>query len=113
MPTEDEPLSNWGLSHSSQKGWRTYYTLVRFGPNKTPAKFLDHVKDAYASLSKHVDAKKLRLRLVSAGTFGGADAVIVWQAKDDEVAKDFGNIVLGGNGHQCFSTMAHDSITHG
>lgn len=112
MPTDDEPLSNWGLSHSSQSGWRTFYTLVTFGPNKTPDKFLGHVKDAYVSLSKHVSAGRLRLKLVSI-TFGIADAVVVWQAKDDEVAKDFRDLVLAGNGHHCNTVYAMISGTHG
>lgn len=115
MATDDEPLSNWGLSHSSQKGWRTFYTLVTFGPNKTPTDFLNHLKDAYTSLSKHVGAGKLRMILVSVGTFGAADAVIVWQAKDDEVAKDFRDQVLAGNagnGHHGMTLCCLDSGTH-
>jgi hypothetical protein len=111
MATVDEPLKNWGLSHSSQKGWRTYYTLVTFGPNKKPDQFLAHVRDAYNSLSKHVGAGNLRLVAVSI-TFGIADAVVVWQAKSDEVAKEFRDLVLAGNGHHCNTVYAMDSGTH-
>lgn len=86
---------------------------MTFGPNKTTDIFLGHVRDSYNSLSKYVSAGRLRLKLVSVGTFGAADAIVVWQAKDDEAIKDFRDIVLAGDGHHCNTIHAMMSGTHG
>jgi hypothetical protein len=112
MPTNVEPLKNWGLSHRSQAGWATYYSLVTFEPNKTINKFLRHVEKAYSPLSRFVRNGRLRIRMVSIA-FGIADAVIVWQAKDDNAAKAFRDNVLAGNGHHSSTLCCAPSGTHG
>ena len=90
MVKGDGPLRKWGLSHSFNAGWRTYYTHIILSPGETADECLRALARAYRKpLSDHVAKKRLRLRLVSTPTFGSHDAIIVWQAKDDDTAKDF------------------------
>jgi len=112
MPTNVAPLKNWKLSHRTDAGWATYYSLVTFEPNKTTNKFLGHIGRAYRPLSRYVRNGKLRITMVSVGTFGIADAVIVWQAKDVNAAKAIRGNVLAGNGHHSITICCAASGTH-
>ena len=99
MPTEDEPLRDWGLSNTNNKGWKTYYTAVKLcSPRGTAVdtflKKLGEMRNGNLALSQRVDHNELRLVLVSIPTFGSHDAIIVWQTTNDDAAKDFQENVL-------------------
>jgi len=114
MTTGDGPLKVWGLSYSFNKGWRTYYSHITLTPGETPKQFLDSLRKAYSRrLSDHVGKKRLRIRLVSVPTFGSHDAVVVWQATDDEAAKDFLTYALAKLSTSATLLHALASGTHG
>jgi len=108
MATFDELLKRCGLTHEFSAEWHTHFSSVTFYAGKTPEMFYQHVADGWAKLEKYVQAQRLRL-LIVATTFGPADAMIVWQAKDPEATKAFRDNVLAGNGHHSITTYAMSS----
>ena len=110
----DNPLQSIGLSHEWGKDWYSYYSLIKFDPcsGKTIDQFYAHIVKGYAKLSKYVKADKIKIRNVAI-TFGMADAVIVWQAKDAESTKAFRDAVLAGNGHESMTLYCAASDGHG
>jgi hypothetical protein len=114
MTTGDGPLQVWGLSHSINEGWRTYYSHITLTPGETPEQCLDSLRKAYSPpLSDHVANKRLRIRLVSVPTLGSHDAVIVWQATNDDAAKDFLTYALTKLSSSATLLHALASGTHG
>jgi hypothetical protein len=114
MTTGDGPLQVWGLSHSINEGWRTYYSHITLTPGETPEQCLDSLRKAYSPpLSDHVANKRLRIRLVSVPTLGSHDAVVVWQATDDDAAKDFLTYALAKLSTSATLLHALASGTHG
>jgi len=118
MPADNEPLQDWGLSHANNNSWRTYYTSVKLDPPmgtavKTFLTKLGEMRNGNPVLKRRVDHNELRIRLVSIPTLGSHDAMIVWQATNDEAVKDFLDNALA---NLCSTnTLAHamGSGTHG
>ena len=102
----DEILKDLGLPIALD--WYTFFTSVIFYPGKTPLKFY---KDLYRDYKKipqeFVKKEEERIRiLIVALTFGAADAMIVWQAKDVPAVKAFRDNVLAGNGQRTITATA-------
>jgi len=112
MENDDDILKVWGLSHAFGKDWNTYFSLVTLDTGKTQEMFFNHIKNAFKAVEKHVTNKNLRINIVGI-TFGHADAVIVWQAKNSEAAKAFRDAVLAGNGHHSITMCCIASDGHG
>ena len=112
MENDDDILKVWGLSHAFGKDWNTYFSLVTLDTGKTQEMFFNHIKNAFKAVEKHVTNKNLRINIVGI-TFGRADAVIVWQAKNSEAAKAFRDAVLAGNGHHSITMCCIASDGHG
>jgi hypothetical protein len=98
MADEDEFLIECGLSHEFGKDWNTYFTSVSFYGNREPRTFYELVNKGFKKLERFVKAGKLRLHIVAV-TFGDADAIIIWQAKDVEAEKAFMTAVLAEPGY--------------
>jgi uncharacterized protein with GYD domain len=109
MSLNQDALKVWGLV--PHQGWSTYYTLVTFGPNKTLKHFNRHLKAAHKQLANLVP-NRLRIWFVSL-TFGIADVVIVWQAKDDQSAKEFLKVVLADKGPHSFDATCNTMVALG
>lgn len=110
MADEDELLREWGLSHKFGKDWNTYFTSVSFYGNREPRTFFEHVNKGFKKLERYVKAGKLRLYIVGV-TFGEADAMIVWQAKDIEAEKAFMTALLAEPGY--ISKTLQCRMSHG
>ena len=98
MASEEEFLSEWGITHRFGKHADTYFTLVTFYGDRNPRTFYDHVNKAAKKLSQYRKDGRLQLHIAGV-TFGSADAVLVWQAKDAEAAKAFMDAILTGPGY--------------
>lgn len=98
MASEEELLRECGLYHEFGKDWDTYFSLVTFYGDRTLRAFCEHVNKGFKKLGGHVKTGKLRLHMVAI-TFGSADAVVVWQAKDADAAKAFMDAMLTGSGY--------------
>jgi len=107
------PLKDSGLSHEFGRRHHTYFSEVTFGPQQTIDKFYDHINSGMRQLSDYVKADRIRLKIVAI-TFGSADAMIVWQAKDPRAAKAFRDNVLASNPPlQCVTLCCMASDGHG
>ncbi len=64
--------------------WITFSTMVRFYPNKTWDQLKTYLDDKRGKLDKD------EVRILAAfQTYGRYDAVVLWQAKNHELAKKF------------------------
>ncbi len=97
MATDEELMREIGLYHEFGKDHNTYFTLVTFYGDRSLHSFYEHVNKGFKSLDKNVKAR-IRLHILGI-TFGSADAVIIWQAKDSEAEKAFMGAVLTGTGY--------------
>lgn len=103
-------LSECGLKHD--EGWITFFTAVTFHQGVTQHDLHRHIhsKMKDEQIIKHVRDGKLRLLHV-ATTFGSADAMIIWQTRDDsdgwKAAKDFRDDP--GSGIGTFSSLVSAS----
>jgi hypothetical protein len=93
------PLAPSGISSDFSKDHDTYFSQVKLSPEKTIQMFYDHVNNGMKNLSSLVKADRIRLKIVAV-TFGAADVMIVWQAKDADAAKQFRDSILAGDGHK-------------
>jgi hypothetical protein len=89
--TTEDLLRECGLSHHCE--WHTFFTLVNLNAGKDTDAFYQHLRDEWIKLSKGPSGKNLRL-VMSGATFGSADVVVVWQAKETDAAKEFAEKVL-------------------
>ena len=96
MNIEKDLLKEWGLTH--QEKYYTFITSVTFHGQRDPAAFLNQIKTAYKSLSKFVKSDDLCLD-VAGMSFGDADVILVWRAKNLDAAKAFADAVLSGDGN--------------
>lgn len=96
MANDDEPLKPSGLSHKFGKDYHTYFSQITFGPQQKIRTFYEDINKGMQKLSSYVQSDRIRLKIVGI-TFGPADAMIVWQAKDPEAAKAFRDNVLTSN----------------
>jgi hypothetical protein len=98
---------------TKEMGFHTYISLISLAPDncqppcRDTSKFLNHIKAKFKGNSNQGD---LRLHMVSV-TLGQADAVLVWQARTAEAAKEFMETVLGG--YHCQSNTMMAMWSHG
>ncbi len=92
------PLAPSGLSDEWSKGYNSYFSHVKLGPQEKIGQFYVHINNAMTNppLSSLVKSGDIILHIVAV-TFGSADVMIVWQAKDDNAAKEFRDHLLAGN----------------
>ncbi len=92
------PLAPSGLSDEWSEGYNTYFSQVKLGPQEKIDQFYVHINDAMTNLPLKdlVRSGDVILHIVAV-TFGAADVMIVWQAKQDKFAKVFRDHVLSGN----------------
>jgi len=99
----NELLAKLGLSHSNVD---MYFTEVQFfqdGP-KTFEDFLEGLLACWEKMvAQHKDWRGNLLIDRVGITFGHADAMIAWEAKDSQWAKIFRREVLGCMGHRSVS----------
>jgi len=87
----------WNISHEFAKDHTTYFTLVTYTGDRKTDRIIDVLNNAYNDLKNLVTNDELRLVVVGA-TLGSADAVMVWQAKNEKAAKPFLEKVLAQPG---------------
>lgn len=109
MENEDDPLKSCGISRKWSQYHYTFFSRIEFPEHKTIDSFYDHIKDGMKSdtLAKMVKADRIRLKIVAI-VFGDADAMIVWQAKDAEAAREFRNTILAGDRSVTLTAMTGD-----
>ncbi len=99
------PLAPSGLSDEWSKGYNTYFSHVKLGPQKTLDQFYKYVNNAMTqNLAGLVKSGDIILHIIAV-IFGAADVEIVWQARDDNAAKEFRKHILAGNGHSSSETF--------
>jgi len=84
----------------------TYCSLVTLIDPTKVDDFLRHINTSWGKVANN------RLRLLFVGiTFGCADVVVTWQAKDSDAAKEFSESVFGG--YPCHSNTLQACVGHG
>jgi hypothetical protein len=94
------------------KDFQTYFSMVTLTGNRKLDQFIAHIDSSFKSVDPAYTGTNDRLRLHMVGvTFGTADAVVVWQAKDTDAAKEFVDKVL--TGYPCQSNTMYCMMSHG
>jgi hypothetical protein len=110
MTNDDELLTKLGLHHADM---HTHFTEIQFQKPKKLADLLKQVYEKFEELKKdHPDAKgKIKIDHVAI-TFGHADAMIVWEASDPQLAKMFRDYVLAipDQRTETMVCYAHDGV---